>query len=221
MPDAAAQSIAALTYSQTQTTTTARTLATEARQSAVGNTTKDEFYLTLNTTATAQVSSFVISGTAAAADTIFAIVTDADNNVFKYIYELTAADTVETAGQKLASLIGIDDDVVAAAAFATGSSTVTLTSATPGRAFTVTTGKTGTIAIANPTTGTANAGTPLKRKVVEATWALDDSVDGYLTLTGVVKFFDGGSVPVQKQVQTTAPYKHPLKIDSIRTEQGG
>jgi phage tail sheath gpL-like len=217
MPD---QVVSSLTYDRVTTTTTATTLPTAIEQSGLANVSTDVFYLTLQSTAVAQVSTFTISGTLTSTDIVTATIAVTGGYSFKYSYEANASDTIETVGTRLATLIDTDPNVTASAAFAASTSTITVTSAVPGQAFTLTSGKTGTVTVGAAATGTANAGTAMRRKIAEATWTFDDSADGFITAKGQVKFYNGGSSPTLVSTQDTATYKHAQSIDAIRTAQG-
>lgn len=217
--DSSGQIVSTLSYNRVTTTSTPTDLATEYKSAISGNTFVDEIYLNLDTNAIAQVDRFTLSGTLAVGDTVTVTIEDADGNEFDYVH-VAKSTSIQAAAAAIAALINLDDDVAAVSSFASSTGTVTITSATPGRAFTTTTGKTGTVTVSSATTITANAGTPKKRKVAQAEWTTGVSADGSLTVTGVVKFYDGAAVPVQVQSQSTAPYKHPRTIDAVRTAQG-
>lgn len=217
MPD---QVVSSLTYNRVVTTTTPTTLPTAIEQSGTGTVSTDVFYLTLQSDAVPQVTTFTISGTLASSDVVTATVAVGGSYSFLYSYTANGTDTIQTVGTRLATLIDTDPNVTATAAFATGTSTITVTSAIPGQAFTLTSGKTGTVTVGSATTGTANAGTVMRRKIAEATWTFDDSTDGYITAKGQVKFYNGGSSPTLVSTQDTATYKHAQSIEAIRTAQG-
>lgn len=215
MTDQSGQFVASLAYNSVATVTTPVNLPYEIRQTTVAGTSKDEYWVTTNsgTLAVAQVFEFALSGSVASGDVVHCTITDADNNVRKYMTEANASDTVNTLAAALAAVINIDNDVVATVS----SGTITVTSATPGRAFTAVTGKSGTVTISAGSTTTANSGTAKKRKLAEVELAYSSSSDGYLTVTGTVRFFGGENNPsTPLQTQTTAAYKHPRSIDAIR-----
>lgn len=215
------QTVSSITYNKVTTTTTPTTLPVAIEQSAATTIAKDELYMTLSSSAVAKVVTFTITGTPAAADIVHCTIAVTGGYSFKYVYELNASDTVETAGSRLATLIDTDPNVQASAVFATSTSTITVTSAIPGQDFTLTTGKTSTgLTVSAGTTGTANSGTAMRRKLAECTWTFDDSTDGYITAKGQVKFYNGGSSPTLLTTQDTAAYKHAQSIDAIRTAQG-
>jgi hypothetical protein len=171
-----------------------------------------------NNVATAQSSSVTLSGTVAADDVVWIQIVDADANTQKYAaIANTTGETLSTLAAKLAAAVNEDNDVFASASGAV----ITLTSVIPGRSFTPTSGKTGTVVIGAPASVQANVGTALTRKIGEVDIVFDDSTDGFLTATGTIKFYDGASSPVLLQTQTTAAYKHPRSIDTIRTNNGG
>lgn len=215
MADQAGQFVASLAYNSVTTTTTPTNLPYEIKQTTVAGKSKDELWLTTasGTLPVAQVFEFALSGTVASGDVVHCTITDADNNVRKYMTEAHASDTLTTLAAALAASISVDDDVVATSS----AGTITVTSATPGRAFTAVTGKSGTVAISAGSNTTANSGTAKKRKIAEVELDYATSTDGFLTVTGTVKFFGGENNPsTPAQTQATAAYKHPKSIDALR-----
>jgi phage tail sheath gpL-like len=214
------QSVSSLVYNSVTTTTTPLTLPVDLSLSVAGGVSTTTVLPTLSSTAVAQVSTFTISGTLTTNDVVTAtIATTVPTYSFQYQYTASATDTIQTVGTRLATLINTDPNIVASATFATGTSTITITSSTPGAPFTLTTGKTGTITVSAGTTSTANAGTAMERQVAIATWTLGVSSDGYYQVTGAVAFHDGAASPTLLTTQSTAPYKHPKSIDQIRVAQ--
>jgi phage tail sheath gpL-like len=217
----ATQSVFLITYNSVTSTTAPKTLPLDLTQSTAGVVSTTTALPTLSSTAVAQVSTFTISGTLATNDVVTAtLATSSPTYSFQYQYTASATDTIQTVGTRLATLINSDPNVIASAVFATGTSTITITSSTAGTVFTLTTGKTSAgLTVTTGTTSTAAAGTVMERQVAIATWTLGVSTDGYYTLTGAVNFYDGAASPVLLTTQTTAPYKHPKSIDQIRVAQ--
>ena len=219
--DSTGQVVSAFTYDAVTSSTISRTLPVEVRQTTISGDPVDEFYLSLNTGAIAQVSTLTVSGAIVAGEQIFAIVTDAAANVFKYIYEIQTGDTIALAGSRLASLINLDSAVAAVSVFASTTATVTVTSATPRLAFTITSGKSAaaTITVGAVVTGTPSSGVAMKRKLAEVFTDFAPTADGFLSATTTIKFYDGASAPVLLQTQSTAIYKHTRSTEAIRTSQ--
>lgn len=219
--DSSGQVVSSFVYDAVTSSTVNRTLPVEVRQSTTSGDPVDEFFLSLNTGATAQVSTLTISGTIVAGEQVFATLTDAATNVFKYIYEIQTDDTITQIGARLASLINLDSAVAAVSATVSATATITVTSSTPGVTFTLVSGKSAsaTITVGAVATGTASAGTAMKRKLAEVFTDFAPSVDGFLTATATIRFFDGAASPVLLQTQITAAYKHPRSIETIRTSQ--
>lgn len=217
--DNSGQTISSITYDRVTTSSTPTQLAAELKSSVANNRFTNELFLNLTSNAVAQVDTFTISGTLAVDDVITVTIEDADGNEFDYIFK-SKSTNIQAAGISIASLINLDDDVTASSSFSGGTATVTIRSATPGRAFTTTTGKTGTVTVGAASTTTPSSGTAMKRKVGQAEWLVGVSDDGSVTVTGTVRFYDAASSPTQVQSQNTASYKHPRTIDAVRTAQG-
>ena len=215
------QVINSTVYDQVTTSTSAVTLPNYQDVSyPAANTVRVTHYSSLkdSTTATAQSVTVNLSGSIATDDIAWIQIVDADANTEKYAaIGKASGETLSTLAARLAAAVNLDNDVYASATGAV----ITVTSVTPGRAFTATSGKTGTVVVGSPASVQANVGTALTRKIAEVDVVFDDSTDAYLTATGTIKFYDGALSPVLLQTQSTASYKHPRSIDTIRTNNGG
>jgi len=215
------QVINSTVYDQVTTSTDSVTLPNYQEVSyPAANTVRVMHYSSLRTSvaATAQSVSVTLSGTVATDDVAWIQIVDADSNTEKYaVIAKATGETLSTLAARLADAVNLDNDVYASAVGAV----ITITSVIPGRAFTPTSGKIGTVTVGSPSTVQANVGTALTRKIAEVDIVFDDSTDAYLTATGTVKFYDGAASPVLLQTQSTASYKHPRSIDTIRTNNGG
>lgn len=230
MPDSPAQAHSSLSFTRTTTSTQSVTLSSEIKAKVVQGQNKAtvEFWQTLDPSAAKQQTSFVATGTMAVNDTVFATITDADTNINKYVLDAAQTKTLAQLLSDLTALINIDDDIVATVATGATAGTITLTSAQPGRAFTVTVGaggsNTGSAALGTVTTIVANAaGTigsgPKHRKIAEVDVTPSVSEDGSNQLTNTIRFYNGAGTPVVSQTQTSAPYKHPLTLSEILAAQ--
>lgn len=231
MPDNTSQSVSSVSYQKTVSSTTTVVLANElvSRINPATNTATVEFWQTLDPTAAAKQDTINVSGTMALNDQAWIRVVDADANAAKYILEAQAGMTLAQILAELTSYVNVDDDVTATFATGVSTGTITVTSATPGRAFTVTVGvggsNTGTVAIGTITNVVANAAgsngsAPKKRKLAEVDVVYGPSSDGFLTATNNIRFYTGASVPAVAQNQSSSPYKHPSSIGTIQSNQG-
>ena len=214
------QAISSTEYTQSVTTTSTKTLPNYQEVSfPTANTVRIAHWSSLkdDATAIAQQDSVTISGSIAADDVVWIQIAVSGGTTVKYAAIAVVTDTLTTLAAKLAAAVNLDANVYASSALGV----ITITSVIPGQAFTTTSGKTGTVTMGSPATGTANSGTALTRKLMEVDVVFGDSTDGYLTATPTIRSYNGAASPTLVSTQTAAAYKHPSSIDTIRTAQGG
>lgn len=224
MADPISQGSANVTFTRNQTSSTTASLPVALVNSISGSTVISEIWMTLDPTNTVPAqSTFNVTGTASPGDTASATFTDADGNAAKYVAEALTGWTTAKTVQHLVDLLNVDDDVIATVAATTATvGTIAVTSARPGRTFSLTTSGTG-FTVSSPVSVTTGSkiGSTYYRKVGQIESAFGPTTDGQgAQVQSTTKWYDGATSPTQVQVLPGAIYRHPSLVSQIQAAQG-
>jgi phage tail sheath gpL-like len=178
------------------------------------NTITIDWFLSLDPTAIAQVSTVTIS--AGTLNDEYALTVTSGGSASEYMHKQVAGDTATTIASFLATLINTNPNVQAVSAGAV----ITVTSLIPGQAFTLANTDSTTPANVVIATTTANAGTAINRKIAEANVVFSASTTGFPVITLSGQWYDGSATPVLLQAFGPLTGTGNNSLDSIQTAQG-
>jgi hypothetical protein len=204
------QAIASITYPRIkESATEATVLPMQYLVSFAGNVAKTEWYATLDPTAIAQVTT--ITFTAGTTGDDYAVTVTANSVAYTYRHKQEASQNATAIAAFMAAIMDTHPGV---SVTATGA-VVTVTSSVPGQAVTFDKTQSTTASNVVIATTTANAGTPLQRKIGEAsvTFAITDvnsnGIGGFPEISLSGKWYDGALSPTVTQnfgpLKSTAP----------------
>lgn len=231
-PDASAQAVSSLTYSQTATTSTPTVLplTTQTGINFAGSTKRNtvDYYLSFNPSAVAQESTFTLAATSpTAGDTIQITATDGSvspkTRVFTYTVQ--AGDTLADVVEIVLSLINVNPYLYASTESTGTPYTISVKSVIPGQGHTIAVSETGTsltvsaITVATPASGTVNYG---KIFTANLNAGVSTDTDAYFQLSVDLQPFDGAQPTAASSsgVINLASQKHALTFKALRAARG-